>query len=112
MFSGLGNLVGVLKSAKEMQTKLAAVQSELASKRFTADSGAGVVRATVDGHGALVDLKIDPAAVADVELLEDLIKAAVGAAVKKSREQMQDELAKLTGGLNLPGLQEMLEGSQ
>ncbi len=110
MLGGLGNLAGMLKNAKEMQSKMAAIQDEMASKRFTAESGAGVVRATVDGHGALVDIKLDPASTDDLELLEDLIKAAVGAAVKKSREQMKEEFAKLTGGLDVPGLSEMLGG--
>jgi len=111
MLGGLGNLAGILKNAKEMQSKMEAVQNELASKRFTAESGAGVVRATVDGQGALVDIKIDPETTGDVELLEDLITAAVGAAVRKSREQMKEEFAKLTGGLNIPGLNNMLGGA-
>ena len=111
MLGGLGNLMGVLKNAKEMQSQMATIQEELASKRFTADSGAGAVRVTVDGQGSLVDVKIDPEAAGDVELLEDLIKAAVSAAVRKSREQMKEELAKLTGGLNIPGLNDMLGGA-
>ncbi|MCK4661117.1 MAG: YbaB/EbfC family nucleoid-associated protein [Phycisphaerae bacterium] len=110
MLGGLGNLAGLLKNAREMQSKMAEVQDELASRRITAESGAGAVRATVDGHGMLVDLKIDPASTDDVELLEDLVKAAVGAAVKKSRDQMKEEFAKLTGGFNMPGLSQMLEG--
>lgn len=110
MLGGLGNLAGMLKGAKEMQSKMAAVQSELASVRVTAESGAGAVKATVDGHGTLVDIRIDPASADDVELLEDLIKAAVGAAVSRSRDQMKEEFAKLTGGMNIPGLNEMLGG--
>jgi nucleoid-associated protein EbfC len=108
MFGGLGNLADMLKNAKEMQSRMAAIQSELASRRFSADSGAGAVRVTVDGHGDVLDLKIEPSAAADVELLEDLIKAAVGAAVGKARTQMKEEFAKLTGGLKLPGLNGLL----
>ena len=110
MLGGLGNLARMLKSAKKMQSQMAAIQDELASKRLTAESGAGAVRTTVDGHGTLVDIKLDPASTDDLELLEDLIKVAVGAAVKKSREQMKEEFAKLTGGLSIPGLSEMLRG--
>lgn len=108
MFSGLGNLAGMLKNAKEMQSRMAAMQNELTTLRFTADSGAGAVKATVDGRGELVDISIDPASTADVELLEDLVKSAIGAAVNKSREHVRAEFAKLTGGLNIPGLNEML----
>ncbi|MCP4590960.1 MAG: YbaB/EbfC family nucleoid-associated protein [bacterium] len=110
MLGGLGNLAGMLKNAKEMQSKMATIQEQLAAQRHTADAGAGAVHATVDGQGSLVDLRIDPTAAGDVELLEDLVKAAVGAAIRKSREQMKAEFASLTGGLNLPGLTDMLGG--
>ena len=110
MLGGLGNLAGLLKSAKEMQTQMAKLQEELARRRYDADAGGGVIRATVDGKGTLINIKIDPEAVNDVELLEDLVKAAVCAAVAKSQEAMKRELASLTGGLNVPGLTEMLGG--
>ena len=110
MFGNLGNLAGILKSAKEMQGQIAKLQEELAVRRYEGDAGAGMVRATVNGKGSLVDVKIDPQAARDVELLEDLVKAAVGAAVTKSQEAMKTELASLTGGLNLPGLTDMLGG--
>jgi DNA-binding YbaB/EbfC family protein len=110
MFGNLGNLAGILKSAKEMQGQMAKLQEELAARRYEGDAGAGMVRATVNGKGSLVDVKIDPQAAGDVELLEDLVKAAVGAAVTKSQEAMKTELASLTGGLNLPGLTDMLNG--
>lgn len=112
MFGNLGNLAGMLKSAKEMQGQIAKMQEELAARRFDGDAGGGMVRATVNGKGTLVDIKIDPQAAADVELLEDLVKAAVGAAAAKSQEAMKSELASLTGGLNLPGLNELLGPSQ
>ncbi|MGB2985215.1 MAG: YbaB/EbfC family nucleoid-associated protein [Phycisphaerae bacterium] len=110
MLGNLGNFANILKSAKEMQNNLAKVQEELASRRYESDAGGGMVRATVDGKGMLVDIRIDPQVVGDVELLEDLVKAAVGAAVAKSREGMKSELAAMTGGLNIPGLTEMLGG--
>lgn len=108
MLGNLGNLGNFLKSAKELQGQLAKVQEELANRRYEGDAGGGMVHATVDGKGMLIDIKIEPQAVKDVELLEDLVKAAVGAAVAKSQEGMKDELAALTGGLNIPGLTEML----
>lgn len=108
MLGNLGNLAGILKSAKDMQSNMAKLQGEMASRRYEGGAGGGMVVATTDGKGTLVDIKIDPQAVGDVELLEDLIKAAVGAAVTKSQEAMKSELAALTGGINLPGLAEML----
>ena len=111
MFGNLGNIADMLKSAKALQGNLAKLQEELASRRYEADAGGGMVRATVDGKSTLVDIRIDPKAVNDVELLEDLVKAAIGAAVAKSQEAMKSEMAALTGGLNLPGLTEMLGGA-
>lgn len=111
MLGGIGNLAGLLKSAKEIQAQMAKIQAELASRRYEGDAGGGMVRATVDGKSTLVDIKIDPQAVNDVELLEDLVRAAVCAATAKSQEAMKSELAGLTGGLNIPGMTEMLGGS-
>jgi DNA-binding YbaB/EbfC family protein len=109
MFGGLGNLAGMLKQAKSLQENMQKMQEELARQRFDAEAGAGMVRAEVNGKGELVTIKIDPSATADVELLEDLIKAAIQAAVNKSQEAMKVEMMKLTGGLNMPpGLGELL----
>ena len=104
MFGGLGNLTNLLKSAKELQKQMADLQADLTNRRYDGDAGAGMVRATVDGRGSLIDIRIDPQATKDVELLEDLVKAAVGAAVGKAQEEIKRELTALTGGLELPGL--------
>ena len=112
MLGGLGNLAGILKSAKEMQGQMAKLQAELATRRYHGEAGGGMVRATVDGKGTLVDIKIDPQAAQDIELLEDLVKAAMGAATAKSQEAMKNEMASLAGGLNIPGLTDMLGGGQ
>ncbi len=106
----LGNFVTLLKSAGELQGHIAKLQKELAMRRYEGDAGGGMVRATVDGKGTLLEVKIDPQAVGDVELLEDLVKAAVGAAAAKSHEAVRSELTAMTGGLNIPGLSEMLGG--
>lgn len=110
MLGNLGNIGGLIKSAKEMQSNIAKLQAELATRRYEGDAGGGMVRATVDGKGTMVDIRIEPKAVADVELLEDLVKAAVGAAITKSQEAMQNEMASFTGGLNVPGLSDLLGG--
>ncbi|MCH7808655.1 MAG: YbaB/EbfC family nucleoid-associated protein [Planctomycetes bacterium] len=111
MFGPLGDIANLLKSAKEIQGKIAELQTELATRRYEADAGGGMVRVTVDGKGTLVDIKIDPKTLDDVELLEDLVKGAVCGAVQKSHEAMKTEMAGLTGGLNMPGLSEMLGGT-
>ena len=108
MLGGLGNLAGLMKQAKSLQENMAKVQEALAQQRFEADAGAGMVRAEVNGKGELIQVKIDPKATDDVELLEDLVKAAVSAATAKAQEGMKAEMAKLTGGLNLPGLSELM----
>lgn len=108
MFGGLGNIAGLMKQAKSLQENMAKMQEELAAKRFEADAGAGMVRATVNGKSELVAIKIDAQAAGDVELLEDLVVAAVAAATKKSQEAVKAEMSQLTGGLDLGGLGDML----
>ncbi|MCG3130745.1 MAG: Nucleoid-associated protein YbaB [Phycisphaerae bacterium] len=111
MFGNLGNLTGLLKSARELQGNMARMQEALLAQRHTGESGGGQVRATVDGRGRLVDLKIDPAAAADIELLEDLVKSAVGVASRNAEEAAKQEMSRLTGGMNLPpGVMDALGG--
>ncbi|MCL2330270.1 MAG: YbaB/EbfC family nucleoid-associated protein [Phycisphaerae bacterium] len=110
MFGGLGNLAGILKQAKSLQENMQKMQEELAAQRFEGDAGAGMVRAEINGKMELLRVKIDPAAVNDVELLEDLIVAAVAAATRKAQETVKDQMSQLTGGLDLPGLSGLLGG--
>ncbi|MFQ5502339.1 MAG: YbaB/EbfC family nucleoid-associated protein [Phycisphaerae bacterium] len=112
MFEKLGDVAGMMKQAKEMQSRVKQMQEELTRMRFEADSGAGAVRAVVTGKLELVDIKIDPQTLSggDVEMLEDLVKSAVGAAQKKAAEGVKAEMQKITGGLNLPGLDGLLGG--
>lgn len=112
MFGGLGNITGMIKQAKEMQSKLKGMQEEIAQMRYEADSGAGAVAATVNGRMELVQLKINPDTVkaGDVELLEDLVKSAVCAAQRKATDGAKAKMAELTGGMNLPGLEGLMGG--
>ena len=107
--AGFGDLTKMLGQFREMQAGVQKVQEELAGRTVQASSGGGMVTATVNGRGELVDLRIDRETVDvnDVELLEDLVKAAVNAAVAKSQQELQDEMAKLTGGLDMPGLDQL-----
>lgn len=110
MFGGLGNFANLLKQAKSIQENMQRMQETLAAQRHEADAGAGMVRALVDGKGELLQIKIDPSIAGDVEMLETLVVGAVSAATRKAHESMKAEMAKATGGLNLPGLSEMLGG--
>jgi DNA-binding YbaB/EbfC family protein len=100
---GIGN---IMKQAQQMQRKMAEMQEEMANKQVEASSGGGMVTAVVNGKQQLLDLKIEPAAVDpdDVEMLQDLVVAAVNEAIKQSQQMAQEEMAKITGGLNIPGL--------
>jgi len=108
MFGSLGNLAGLIKNAKSLQENMQRLQQELADKRFTGEAGAGLVTVEVNGKGELARVKIDPKAAEDIELLEDLIVAATASATTKAHDAMRAEMMQLTGGLNLPGLSEML----
>ena len=110
MFGGLGNLTGLLKTARDLQGNMAKMQETLAARRYEGLAGGDLVRAIVDGKGVLVDIKIDPKATADVELLEDMVKAAVGAASAKSAEAMKQEMSAMTGGLDLSSFSQLLGG--
>lgn len=108
MFGALGDLAGLLKSARELQGNMQRMQEQLASRRFEGDAGGGMVRVVVDGTNTVRTVRIEPQAAQDVELLEDLVLAAVNAAFSKAQEAIKAEMAALTGGLNIPGLQGLL----
>ncbi len=105
MSKQLGN---IMRQARKMQERLAEVQKELAAKTCEASSGGGMVTAVVNGSQEVVSIKIDPSVVdpGDVEMLEDLIVAAVNEACKRSRQMATEEMARITSGLglNIPGL--------
>ena len=103
-----GNLAKMMKLAGEMKTKMPELQAKLAASEYTAEAGGGAVRATVSGKLQLVDLKIDKSVLADddvdVEMLEDLIKAAVSSAQTDAAEAAKQAMTELTGGIEIPGL--------
>lgn len=112
MFGSLGNMASLLKQAQEIPKLLKEMQERLAQMSFEADAGGGVVTATVNGKMDLIKVQIKPESLKpeDREMLEDLIVAAVSAAQAKAKQSAQEETAKVTGGLNLPGLQGLLGG--
>ncbi len=107
--AGIGDLGNIMGKVQEMQANMQKMQEELRKKEFEAASGGGMVHATVNGKGELLKLKIDPQAVdpRDVEMLEDLIIAAINAATIKSQEEMKSQLSQMTGGLNIPGMDQL-----
>ncbi|MBE0499838.1 MAG: YbaB/EbfC family nucleoid-associated protein [Desulfuromonadales bacterium] len=103
MAKGLGN---IMKQAQMMQKKMGQMQQEMEAQQVEATAGGGMVTAVVNGRQKLLSLTIDPQVVDadDVEMLQDLISAAVNEAINKSQAMMQAEMGKLTGGMNIPGL--------
>lgn len=95
-----------MQQVKDLQTKMVKMQEELAVRTVEASAGGGMVTAVVNGRLDLVSLKIDKQVVdpADVEMLEDLVVAAVNDGLRKAQEMAAAEMNKLAGGLNIPGL--------
>lgn len=97
------NQAAMMKQAQKMQQEMLKMQEELEQAAYTATAGGGVVTATVSGKRELTDLVIDPEAVdpEDVEMLQDMVMAAVNEALRKAEEAMSAGMSKLTGGMNL-----------
>ena len=100
------NLGGLMKQAQALQKKMADLQAELGERTVTAQAGGGMVEAVVNGRQELVSLKIDPevATPDDVDMLQDLVMAAINEALNRSREMVAQEMSKLTGGMSIPGM--------
>lgn len=98
------NIGQIMKQAQQMQTKMAELQEQLAALEVSGSAGGGMVQMTMSGKGELRGVKIDPtlANPDDVEVLEDLIMAAANDAKSKVEARVQEEMQKLTGGLDLP----------
>ena len=98
------NIGNMLKQAQEMQTKMAEVQERLAAMEVEGTAGAGLVTVTMSGKNDIKKVKIDPSLIDpnEAEVLEDLIVAAASDAKTKVDETMQEEMAKLTGGMEMP----------
>jgi DNA-binding YbaB/EbfC family protein len=103
---GGGNMNKMMKQVQKMQQDMAKMQEELANKTVEATAGGGVVKVVANGRNELVAVEIKPEAVDpdDVEMLQDLITAAVNEAMRKSQDMVSQEMSKITGGLKIPGL--------
>ena len=100
---GFGN---IMKEAQKLQQQMAAMQEEIGKCEVEATAGGGMVTVEANGKQEILSIKIDPEVINkdDAQMLEDLVLAACNEALRKSRELVQQELGKLTGGMKLPGL--------
>ena len=98
------NMQKILQLGQQMQTQMTEIQESLGKQEISASSGGGMVTVTVDGRGDVRRLRIDPSSVdpADVEMLEDLVMAAISEAQTKARGSYEEEMKKLAGGLPFP----------
>ena len=105
-FPGMGNMNQLMKQAKKMQEQMAKLQEELEQKPVEASAVGGVVTVVANGKKEVTEIRIAPEAVDpdDVEMLQDLIMAAVNEALRQAEEMVQSEMNKITGGLSIPGL--------
>lgn len=104
--AGLGDFTGLLKQAQKVQAEIARVQEELKHKEVEGTSGGGVVTVRVSGNMDIRSVKIAPSVLegGDVQIIEDLVTAALKQAMERAREMSQAELGKFTGGMSIPGL--------
>ena len=105
-FPGGGNMNNMMKQMQKLQKQMEGVRDNLKEETTSFTSGGGAVEATVNGQKELLSIRLDKDVVDpdDVEMLEDLIVAAVNGALKESDEKAAKQMGKLTGGLNIPGL--------
>ena len=100
---GFGN---IMKEAQKLQEQMARMQEEVGKREVEATAGGGMVTVQANGKQELLSIKLDPEVINkdDAQMLEDLVLAACNEALRKSRELVQQEMGKLTGGLKIPGL--------
>ena len=101
-----GNMNKMMKQVQKMQQEMLKMQEELANRTVESTAGGGVVKVVASGKNEIVSIEIKPEAVdpEDVEMLQDLVLAAVNEALKKAQEMINGEMARLTGGLKIPGM--------
>ena len=101
-----GNMQQLARQAQKLQQQMTKMQEELEAREYEASAGGGMVTARVNGKKELIGLTIKPEAVDpdDVEMLQDMVTAAVNEALREAEETSNREMGRLTGGLNMPGL--------
>jgi DNA-binding YbaB/EbfC family protein len=106
LLKGMPNMGNLLKKAQQLQEKMAKLQEELSEKTVETSAGGGMVTVVANGKQELTSIRIDPEVVnpEDIEMLEDLVLAAVNDALFQAKQMVTEEMTKLTGGVNIPGL--------
>jgi nucleoid-associated protein EbfC len=101
----LGDIGNIMKQAQQLQERLAQVQDDVARRTVEAAAGGGMVKVTVNGKHELLAITIDPSVLKeDVELVQDLVLAAVNEGLRSAQRMVAEEMTKVTGGLKIPGL--------
>ncbi len=100
-----GNMNKMMKQVQKMQQQMVKLQEELGSRTVESTAGGGAIKVTANGKNEIVSVEIMPEAVdpEDVEMLQDLIQAAVNEALKKAQDMVAQEMSRLTGGMKIPG---------
>lgn len=101
----MGGMAGLMKQANQMQMKMKKIQEELATREFEGTSGGGAVKVKVNGDNKVLAVTIDPEVLkaGDAEMMQDLVVSAVNDALKLAKDTSTKEMAKVTGGISLPG---------
>ncbi len=107
---GMPNMNKLMKQAQQLQTKMAKMQEELGEKTVEASAGGGMIVAVANGKQELISIRIEKEVVdpEDVDMLQDLVMAAVNDALTRAKDMMNEEMGKVTQGMNLPGMPGML----
>ena len=101
----LGDLGNIMKQAQQLQERLSQVQETVARRTVEGSAGGGMVKAVVNGKHEVLSITIDPAVMKeDVELVQDLVLAAVNEGIRNAQKMVADEMTRVTGGLKIPGL--------
>ena len=109
----MNNIQQLFQLVQQGQARLTEIQTQLASKTVTASSGGGLVKVVADGQGRIRQIKLDPSVVdpSDVEMLEDLVQAAVSEAQARARQMYEEEMSRMAGGLSPFNLGSLFGGS-
>ena len=110
MLKGIGNLASMFKQAQQFQGRMSEIQENLGHLRVEGQSGGGMVTVEASGHQKILNIRVEESLLEsdDREMLEDLLVAAVNQALDKAKEAAAEEMSKMTGDMNLPGLDEAL----